>query len=175
MAALSKSSNGRPATADHRFQTHKALQVLIVDDDDLFRRAVRTLLETVRRLTVVGEAADGEQAIKLATQLAPHVILMDLDIPGVARLEAITQLARQTPSARVIVLTGSNDPRSIELAKALARPAPPQVTHRRYLWTGGRGRPSRCRRCVVSLAYAFRNPPNPRTGCFRSRVEGKSR
>lgn len=118
MAALSKSSNGRPATADHRFQTHKALQVLIVDDDDLFRRAVRTLLETDRRLTVVGEAADGEQAIKLATQLAPHVILMDLDIPGVAGLEAITQLARQTPSARVIVLTGSNDPRSIELAQS---------------------------------------------------------
>ena len=118
MAALSKSSNDGPAPADHRFQTRNALRVLIVDDDDLFRRAVRTLLETDRRLTVVGEAADGEQAIKVAAELAPDVILMDLDMPEVGGLEAITQLARQTPSARVIVLTGSNDPRSIELAQS---------------------------------------------------------
>lgn len=118
MAALSKSRSDGPAPADHRFQTRNALRVLIVDDDDLFRRAVRTLLETDRRLTVVGEAADGEQAIKVAAELAPDVILMDLDMPEVGGLEAITQLARQTPSARVIVLTGSNDPRSIELAQS---------------------------------------------------------
>ena len=118
MAALSKSRNDGPAPADHRFQTRNALRVLIVDDDDLFRRAVRTLLETDRRLTVVGEAADGEQAIKVAAELAPDVILMDLDMPEVGGLEAITQLARQTPSPRVIVLTGSNDPRSIELAQS---------------------------------------------------------
>ena len=118
MAALSKSRNGGPAPADHRFQTRKALRVLVVDDDDLFQRAVRTLLETDRRLTVVGEAVDGEQAIKVATELAPDVILMDLDMPGVGGLEAITRLPQQIPNPRAIVFTGSNDPRSVELAQS---------------------------------------------------------
>ena len=118
MAALSKSRHGEPALADHWLQTRTALRVLVVDDDELFRRAVRTLLETDRRLTVVGEAADGEQAVTLATALAPDVVLMDLDMPGVGGLEAITRLARQIPSPRVIVLTGSNDPRSIEHAQS---------------------------------------------------------
>jgi DNA-binding NarL/FixJ family response regulator len=89
----------------------------VVDDDDLFRLAVRTLLETDRRLTVVGEAADGQQAVAAASELSPDVILMDLDMPGMGGLEAIGELARQTPSPRVIVLTGSNDPRSIERAQ----------------------------------------------------------
>jgi DNA-binding NarL/FixJ family response regulator len=95
----------------------RALQVLVVDDDDLFRLAVRALLETDRRLAVVGEAADGKQAVQAASELSPDVILMDLDMPGMGGLEAISELARQTPSPPVIVLTGSNDPRSIERAQ----------------------------------------------------------
>jgi DNA-binding NarL/FixJ family response regulator len=94
------------------------LRVLVVDDDDLFRVAVRTLLETDRRLNVIGEAADGQQALDAAIELSPDVVLMDLDMPGMGGLEAIAQLARRVAGPPVIVLTGSNDPRAIERAHA---------------------------------------------------------
>jgi DNA-binding NarL/FixJ family response regulator len=102
----------RPATR------RETLGVLVVDDDDLFRRAIRTLLETDRRLNVIGEAADGQEALDATIELSPDVVLMDLDMPGMGGLEAITQLARHKAGPPVIVLTGSNDPRAIERAHA---------------------------------------------------------
>jgi DNA-binding NarL/FixJ family response regulator len=116
MAALIESGRA-PATDGHSFSTRKALRILVVDDDDLFRLAVRALLETDRRLSVVGEAADGEQAIKAATELSPDVILMDLDMPGMDGFEAISHLAQHKPSTPVIVLTGANEPNSLERAQ----------------------------------------------------------
>jgi DNA-binding NarL/FixJ family response regulator len=115
MAAVNESRDDKPAGGEW-FSSDETLRVVVVDDDALFRRAVRALLETDRFLTVVGEAADGEAAVKLATELAPDVILMDLDMPGMDGLEAIARLARRTPSPPVIVLTGSNDPRAVERA-----------------------------------------------------------
>jgi len=108
------------ADADRRqlSTSREALRVLVVDDDDLFRLAVRTLLETDRRLNVIGEAADGQQALDAAIELSPDVVLMDLDMPGMGGLEAITQIAGQSAGPPVIVLTGSNDPRAIERAHA---------------------------------------------------------
>ena len=113
MAALTEPRGDEPAG---ELLLSRALQVLVVDDDERFRVAVRTLLETDRRLSVVGEAADGKRAVEAATELSPDVILMDLDMPGMDGLEAIARLARRTPSPPVIVLTGSNDPRAVERA-----------------------------------------------------------
>jgi DNA-binding NarL/FixJ family response regulator len=114
MAALIEPRDDEPAAGDLRLS--RALQVLVVDDDHLFRFAVRTLLETDRRLSVVGEAGDGSEAVEAATELSPDVILMDLDMPGMDGLEAIARLAHRTPSPPVIVLTGSNDPQAVERA-----------------------------------------------------------
>ncbi len=104
--------------AAHPSKPRDPLGVLVVDDDALFRLAVRALLETDRRLNVIGEAADGRQAVDAVLELSPDVVLMDLDMPGIDGLEAITQLAQHTAGPPVIVLTGSNDPQAIERAHA---------------------------------------------------------
>ncbi len=117
MAALDESQD-QPAAGDARLSRRTGLHVhvLVVDDDERFRLAVRALLETDRRVIVVGEAADGKQAVAAANALSPDVILMDLDMPGLDGYEAISQLAGQISSPPVIVLTGSNDPLAVERA-----------------------------------------------------------
>ncbi len=81
-------------------------RVLIADDQALVRRGFRMILETEADLEVVGEAADGEQAIALVTSLHPDVVLMDVRMPGVDGIEAtrrITAVAGDVP--KVIMLT----------------------------------------------------------------------
>jgi DNA-binding NarL/FixJ family response regulator len=83
-----------------------SIRVLVVDDHDLFRRGVRSLLDE-HGLDVVGEAADGIEALRLATELLPDVVVMDLNLPGISGLEATWRLADAAPSTRVLVLTVS--------------------------------------------------------------------
>jgi len=82
--------------------------VLVVDDHDLFRTGLRNLLEE-QGVNVVGEARDGESAIKLAPDLAPDVIIMDLNMPGAGGVETTRRLAGLAPLSRVVVLTISAD------------------------------------------------------------------
>jgi DNA-binding NarL/FixJ family response regulator len=84
------------------------LGVLVVDDHDLFRTGLRNLLEE-EGVNVVGEAQDGESAIKLAPDLAPDVIIMDLNMPGAGGVETTRRLASLAPLSRVVVLTISAD------------------------------------------------------------------
>ncbi len=81
-------------------------RVLIVDDQALVRRGFRMILETEPDLEVVGEAADGEQAVALASELAPDVVLMDVRMPGVDGIEATRRIAAvEGDVPRVIMLT----------------------------------------------------------------------
>jgi DNA-binding NarL/FixJ family response regulator len=80
------------------------VRVVLVDDHDLFRSGLRDLLQA-EGLEVVGEAADGEAGIDLAGNLAPDVVVMDLNMPGMSGVEATRQILAQAPLARVIVLT----------------------------------------------------------------------
>jgi DNA-binding NarL/FixJ family response regulator len=84
------------------------IRALVVDDHDLFRRGVRSLLGEYG-VDVVGEAANGTEAVRLATELLPDVVVMDLNLPGMSGLEATWRLAAATPSTRVLVLTVSVD------------------------------------------------------------------
>jgi DNA-binding NarL/FixJ family response regulator len=84
------------------------LRVLVVDDHDLFRTGLRNLLEE-QSVNVVGEAGDGESAIRLAPDLAPDVIIMDLNMPGAGGVETTRRLASLAPLSRVVVLTISAD------------------------------------------------------------------
>lgn len=81
------------------------VRVLIVDDHPVVRDGVRGMLEGDRDVDVVGEAADGAEAVLAAGRLHPDVVLMDLRMPGVDGTAAITQLAAEVPDARVLVLT----------------------------------------------------------------------
>jgi DNA-binding NarL/FixJ family response regulator len=84
------------------------LRVLVVDDHDLFRTGLRNLLEE-QGVNVVGEAENGEAAIRLASDLAPDVVIMDLNMPGVGGVETTRRLSSLAPLSRVVVLTISAD------------------------------------------------------------------
>jgi DNA-binding NarL/FixJ family response regulator len=81
-------------------------RILIVDDHPLTRSALAALLRQ-HDFDVVGEAADGEQAIERATELNPDLILLDLSMPGMNGLEALPQLRAAAPESEVVVLTAS--------------------------------------------------------------------
>ncbi len=84
------------------------LRVLVVDDHDLFRTGLRNLLEE-EGVNVVGEAENGENAIRLASDLAPDVVIMDLNMPGAGGVETTRRLSSLAPLSRVVVLTISAD------------------------------------------------------------------
>lgn len=86
-----------------------AIRILIADDQALFRDGLRTLLSTRPEVHVVGEAANGEEAIRTALALKPQVILMDLRMPVLGGVEATRRLHTLDPSQRIIVLTTFDD------------------------------------------------------------------
>jgi two-component system, NarL family, response regulator LiaR len=81
------------------------IEVLVVDDHAVVREGLRTFLELQEGIAVVGEAADGEEAVRQAEALRPDVIVMDLVMPRLDGVGAMRELRRRLPSARVIVLT----------------------------------------------------------------------
>lgn len=85
------------------------LRVLVVDDHALFRRGLVMELDDADDLEVIAEAASGEEAVDHAIALAPDVILMDVRMPGIGGIEATRRLIDATPTARVLMLTVSND------------------------------------------------------------------
>jgi DNA-binding NarL/FixJ family response regulator len=80
-------------------------RVMIVDDQGLFRSGLARLLGEDPRVNVVGEAADGNEAVAKAIKLKPDVILMDLKMPGLDGIEATRQLGKELPETRVLILT----------------------------------------------------------------------
>jgi DNA-binding NarL/FixJ family response regulator len=87
----------------------EAVTVLIVDDHELVRQGVRAFLDAQRDLHVVGEAASGKEALRLARELVPDVVLMDLLMPGLDGVEATRQLKELSPRSQVVVLTSHHD------------------------------------------------------------------
>lgn len=85
------------------------IRVLIADDHAIVREGLRLILETAPGIEVVGEAADGAEAVRLARATAPDVVLMDLRMPGMDGLTAITQLQGELPLTRVVILTTYNE------------------------------------------------------------------
>ena len=81
------------------------IRVLIVDDHAIVRKGIRALLAEVEYIQVVGEASNGQEAVALAEELNPDVILMDLVMPGVDGIEAIHHIASRQEQARILVLT----------------------------------------------------------------------
>jgi NarL family two-component system response regulator LiaR len=85
------------------------ITILLVDDHALVRQGVRAFLETQSDITVVAEAGSGEEAIRVATEHAPDVALVDLIMPGMDGVEATRRLTARSPRTSVIVLTSYHD------------------------------------------------------------------
>ncbi|WLD59359.1 UvrY/SirA/GacA family response regulator transcription factor [Salinispirillum sp. LH 10-3-1] len=95
------------------------ISVILVDDHDLVRMGIRRLLEDIDSIKIVGEANSGEQALILARELKPQVILMDVKMPGIGGLEATRRLHAAQPETKVIVVTScTEDPFPSRLLKA---------------------------------------------------------
>ena len=85
------------------------IKILIVDDQALFREGLKTLLSTQHDFDLVGEAGNGEEALRLAVQNHPDVVFMDLRMPVLDGVNATRRLNSQLPDCRVIVLTTFDD------------------------------------------------------------------
>jgi DNA-binding NarL/FixJ family response regulator len=96
----------------------KKISVLLVDDHTILRDGIRALLENESDMEIIGEAEDGHQAVKLANQLKPDVVLMDIAMPRLNGLEATSQIKKLNPDAKILILTMHDNEEYIR--KALA-------------------------------------------------------
>lgn len=100
----------------------RPVRVLIADDHLIVRDGLRLILETAEEFELVGEAADGAQAVELADKLKPDVVLMDLQMPRMDGLTAIEHIRAQQPDTAIVILTTYNeDDRMIRGLRAGAR------------------------------------------------------
>jgi NarL family two-component system response regulator LiaR len=90
-----------------------SIRVAIADDHAVVRQGLRTFLELQDGMDVVGEAADGEEAVKLVEDTAPDVVLLDLVMPRVDGLEAIRRIRESAPATRILVLTSFADDHTV--------------------------------------------------------------
>lgn len=95
------------------------LKILLVDDHVLVRHGVRSLLNNEPDMRVVGEAADGREAVVLAAELCPDVVIMDLAMPGLNGIEATRQILERAPAARILILSAHSDEEYVTRALAL--------------------------------------------------------
>lgn len=86
-----------------------SIDVLIVDDHPLLRQGLKTLLELEGEIKVVGQASNGPEALRLAEQLRPHVVLLDINMPGMNGVEVAKLLRERQPDTAILVLTIHDD------------------------------------------------------------------
>src|SRR5688572_17417550 len=92
------------------------IALLIADDHAIVREGLRALLQTDSSLTIVAEALDGRQAIDLATQLKPQVVLMDIALPVINGIEATREIIRRMPTSKVLIFSTACDRANVEAA-----------------------------------------------------------
>jgi DNA-binding NarL/FixJ family response regulator len=91
----------------------RRITILLADDHPLLRQALRSLLEKEDDFEIIAEAGDGKEAARLATELKPDVVIMDISMPGLDGLEATRQIKAACPQIAVLALTVHNDDQSI--------------------------------------------------------------
>ena len=142
-----------------------AIRLLLADDHRLVVEALRALLASDPRLEIVGAAYDGQQAVELAAELEPDVVLMDIAMPVLDGIEATRRITDANPDIRVLMLTGSDW--NVDSSRARSRSV-------RLHPQGALGRGSRrCDRRGLDAADGLRRPARERAylgGLPRTRV-----
>lgn len=103
-------------TGDNHDPTGEGIQVVIADDHAVVRRGLRSLLDTVDDIHVIGEAATGNDAVRLAAEFAPDVMLLDLQMPDGHGIDATRRITADHPNVAIIILTMFDDTDSIDAA-----------------------------------------------------------
>jgi two-component system, NarL family, nitrate/nitrite response regulator NarL len=101
----------------------RSIHVLIVDDELPFTEMVQALLEVEPGIEVVGTAPDGKQAVALAHELAPDVIVMDISMPVMNGLDATREICEQNPTASILILTGGSNVVDVDEARMVGAAA----------------------------------------------------
>jgi DNA-binding NarL/FixJ family response regulator len=96
-----------------------SVRVLIADDHRLFAEALEAILSSETELTVVGRAADGQEALELTRTLEPDVVLLDISMPVMDGFQAAAEIAKLPRKPAVLMLTGSNAPQDVDQARRL--------------------------------------------------------
>ncbi len=92
------------------------IRIVIADDHPIVREGLRILLQSQPDFDLVGEAADGREAVRVCARLQPDVLLLDILMPGGGGLDALTAIAAEAPSVRTILLTGACEPHQLVTA-----------------------------------------------------------
>ena len=148
----------------------QTIRVLIVDDHTIVRKGIRALLAEIAGLEVVGEGADGLEAIALAARLNPDVILMDLGMPRLDGIEATRQIKARQPESRILVMTSfATDDKVLPAIKAgaqgylLKESAPDDLVQAiRQIYRGESSlHPVIARKVLQEIAHPADRPPTP--------------
>lgn len=126
----------------------KSVRVLIVDDHEIFRKGLRSLLESHDDLQICGEAANGLEAIEKAEDLRPDVVLMDISLPLMGGLQAAQLIRDQLPDTHILVLTQHDS--ALMLSAALKAGASAYVTK------------SQVSQCLIAAVQSLIGDPPPR-------------
>jgi NarL family two-component system response regulator LiaR len=89
------------------------IRIVIADDHPLLREAIRNALEQHEDMEVVGEAINGEEAVKLSSELKPDIVIMDIVMPKITGIEATKQIRQESPTTAVLILTAYDDDRYV--------------------------------------------------------------
>jgi DNA-binding NarL/FixJ family response regulator len=103
------SSSGQAETSESN-----SLRVLVIDDDPVVRRLTRERLKLNPHISIVAEGTNGKEAVQLALEFMPDLVVMDVDMPMMNGFQATQQITRELPTAHVVLFSGSTSPERIE-------------------------------------------------------------
>jgi CheY-like chemotaxis protein len=123
-------------------QDQPPLRVVVVDDHELLRAGTRRILDEASGFSVVGEAEDGEAALRVVAEVEPDVVLVDIRLPSMNGIDLARQIVTDRPDVTVLILSAYDDENYVRSDAGRGRP--PGAMHRaRLRWDGGR--PRMCR------------------------------